>query len=71
VTVVVVTGSAGPPETHVALGTEAGLTGHDVSYANATDLHTLAAPRLHHWRGRLNALELARLEEAVRIHLGL
>jgi mRNA interferase MazF len=71
VTVVVVTGTEGPRQTHVVLGPEVGLTRYDVSYANATDLHTLARSRLHNRRGRLHSKELTRLEEAIRTYLGL
>lgn len=47
VTVAVITGTRGPAETHIALGQDAGLTGYDKNYANATDLHSIARPRLH------------------------
>jgi mRNA interferase MazF len=71
VTAVLVTGTAGPRDTHLPLGAEAGLAEYAESYANATDLHTIPKPRLHHRRGRLAAAELASLERAVRTHLGL
>jgi mRNA interferase MazF len=71
VTVAVVTGTDGPSTTHIPLGGDAGLTRYDVSYANATDLHTLATARLRRRRGRLHPAELHRLEEAVRTYLGL
>jgi mRNA interferase MazF len=71
VTVAVVTGTGGPPQTHIPLDREAGLMGYDVSYANAADLHTIDKPRLRRRRGRLHPRELTRLEEAVRIYLGL
>jgi mRNA interferase MazF len=70
-TVAVVTGTEGPASTHVRLDRDAGLTGHDVSYVNATDLHTLPKGKLRKQRGRLNQGELAAVEEAVRIYLGL
>ncbi|MGH3831085.1 MAG: type II toxin-antitoxin system PemK/MazF family toxin [Pseudonocardiaceae bacterium] len=69
VTVAVVTGTAGPPSTHVRLN--AGLTRYPESYVNATDLHTLSRTRLQQRRGRLAAGELAHLEDAVRLYLGL
>jgi mRNA interferase MazF len=50
---------------------DAGFMGYEVSYVNATDLHSIGKSRLRHRRGRLHPRELARLEEAVRIHLGL
>lgn len=69
VTVAVVTGTAGPLSTHVRL--DAGLTRYPESYVNATDLHTLSRTRLRQRRGRLAAGELAHLEDAVRLYLGL
>lgn len=71
VTVVVITGTEGPAATHLALGGEAGLTRYDVSYVNATDVHTVHKSRLRRRRGRLNPAELQRLEDAVRTYLGL
>jgi mRNA interferase MazF len=70
-TVAVITGTEGPASTHVRLDLDAGLTGHDVSYVNAADLHTLAKVTLRKQRGRLNRAELAKVEDAVRIYLGL
>jgi len=71
VTVAVVTGTAGPTPTHVPLDAEAGLTGYDVSYANATDLHSVHRGRLRRRRGRLHLAEMQRLESAIRTYLGL
>jgi mRNA interferase MazF len=71
VTVAVITSTQGPPVTHLPLAHDAGLTGYDVSYVNATDLHTVAKPQLHRRRGLLSASEMTRLEEAVRLYLGL
>ena len=71
VTAVLVTGTAGPEHTHIPLGAEAGLTDYPESYANATDLHTIPKPRLHHHRGRLAGAEMGSLERAVRTYLGL
>lgn len=71
VTVAVVTGTAGPVQTHIPVDSESGLTGRDVSYVNATDLHSIDKSRLRHRRGRLHSSELASLEEAVRLYLGL
>jgi mRNA interferase MazF len=71
VTIAVITGTPGPEPTHVPLGAEVGLTRHDVSYANATDLHTVDQGRLRNRRGRLHPAELQRLETAVRTYLGL
>lgn len=71
VTVAVITGAEGPSGTHVPIDHDAGVTGHDVSYINATDLHTVAKPRLHRRRGLLHPGEMNRLEDAIRLHLGL
>jgi mRNA interferase MazF len=71
VTVTVVTGTEGPAQTHIAVDRDSGLTGYDISYANATDLHTIDKSGLRRRRGRLNPGELTRLEEAVRLYLGL
>jgi mRNA interferase MazF len=71
VTVLVVTGTEGPSATHIALGRDAGLTKYDVSYVNVTDIHTIAQAKLTKRRGTLHPAELARLEEALRVTLGL
>ena len=71
VTVAVITGTAGPAPTHVELGPDAGLTGYQVSYANATDLHSVDRSRLRKRRGRLHPAEMRRLEGAIRTYLGL
>jgi mRNA interferase MazF len=71
VTVAVITGTAGPAPTHVELGPEAGLTRHDISYANATDLHSVDRSRLRKRRGRLHPGEMQCLEEAIRTYVGL
>lgn len=71
VTAALVTGTEGPPSTHVRLGHEAGLTEYDESYVNATDLHTIPKGKLHRQRGRLTLAEMRRLENAVRSYLGL
>jgi len=70
-TVVIVTGTEGPTATHIQLDSAAGLTRYDVSYANATDVHTVALGRLRLRRGLLHPAELMRIEEALRITLGL
>ena len=71
VTATLVTGTAGPRLTHVPIGPDAGVTGYPESYVNATDLHTIPKARFHRRRGRLAANELASVERAVRIYLGL
>lgn len=70
-TVAVITGTEGPPSTHVALDGDAGLTGYDVSYVNVTDLHTVPRGKLRKQRGRLHPAELAKVEDAIRGYLGL
>lgn len=71
VTVVLVTGTSGPERTHVPLGHESGLTRYDVSYVNATDLHSVDRSRLRRRRGLLHRTELARVEAGVALYLGL
>lgn len=70
-TVVLITGTEGPPSTHVRLDRDAGLTGHDNSYVNVTDLHTLPKSKVRKKRGLLHPGEVANVEEAVRAYLGL
>jgi mRNA interferase MazF len=71
VTVLVITGTEGPLATHIPVGPEAGLTKYEVSYVNVTDIHTIAQAKLGQRRGALHPAELARLEEALRLTLGL
>jgi mRNA interferase MazF len=71
VTVAVVTGTPGPPATHVPIGSEAGLTRYDQSFVNCSDLHTVAKPRLRRRLGLLAPGELRHVEEAIRVILGL
>nr|WP_281182201.1 type II toxin-antitoxin system PemK/MazF family toxin [Micromonospora mirobrigensis] len=71
VTVALVTGTAGPPATHVPVGREVGLTRYDQSYINCTDLHTVDKPRLRRRLGRLAPAELRHVEERIRQILGL
>lgn len=71
VTVAVITGTAGPPTTHVSVGPDSGLTRYVESFVNCTDLHTVAKPRLRHRIGLLAPAELSRVEESIRPVLGL
>lgn len=71
VTVAVVTGSAGPRTTHVPLGPDSGLTRYAESYVNCADLHTVAKPRLRRRIGLVGPTELHRIEESIRLILGL
>lgn len=68
---VLVTGTAGPRSTHIPLGADAGLTGHQESYAVATELHNVPLRALLRQRGRLSRTELLALEQAVRVAHGL
>jgi mRNA interferase MazF len=69
--VAIITGNEGPPSTHVPVDADSGLTGYDISYVNATDLHTVDKPRLHRRRGLLSPGEMTTLEDAIRLYLGL
>jgi mRNA interferase MazF len=71
VTVAVITGTPGPPVTHVPVGPDSGLTRYAESYVNCADLQTIAKPRLHRRLGLLAPAELRRVESAVRLILGL
>jgi len=71
VTVAIITGTARPTATHIPLNPEAGHTRYDISYANATDLHSVDRSRLRRYRGRLHPAELLELESAIRTYLGL
>lgn len=69
--VTVVTGTAGPDATHVPVGPESGLTRYTGSFVNCTDLHTVAKPRLRRKIGLLAPAELTRVENMIRLVLGL
>ena len=71
VTVAVVTGTAGHDTTHVPVGSESGLTEYAESSVNRTDLHTVAEPLLRRKIGLLAPTELERVEDAMRLTLGL
>ena len=71
VTVAVITGTAGPRTTHVPIGPASGLTRYAESQVNCTDLHTVAKPRLRRRLGLLSPAELTRVEENLRLILGL
>ncbi len=71
VTVVEVTGSGGPPSTHVDVGPDAGLTGRDRSWVNTTELHAIPKGKLRRHRGRLSPVELRRVSNGVRVSLDL
>jgi mRNA interferase MazF len=71
VTVVLVTGSAGPDVTHIRIGPDAGVTRYPESYVNCADLHTVDKPRLRRRLGRLAIVEMRSVESAIRRTLGL
>ena len=71
ITVAVITGTDGPVTTHVPLGPDSGLTKYAESFVNCSDLHTVAKPRLRRRLGLLAPPELARVEDSLRLILGL
>jgi mRNA interferase MazF len=71
VTVVEVTGTAGPPSTHIDVDADAGLIGRERSWVNTTELHTIPKGKLRRHRGRLSPIELRRVSNAVRVSLDL
>ncbi len=71
VTVVEITGTAGPPSTHIHVDADAGLSGRDRSWVNTTELHTIPKGKLRRHRGRLSPIELRRVSNAVRVSLDL
>ena len=71
VAVAVVTGTAGPDTTHVSVGPESGLAKYDESFVNCADLHTVAKSRLRRKIGLLAPAELRRVENAIKLILGL
>jgi mRNA interferase MazF len=71
VTVAVISRTAGPRTTHVQVGADTGLTKYAESFVNCTDLHTVAKPRLRRRIGLLAPAELGRVEDSIRLVLGL
>ena len=71
ITVVLVTGTAGPDATHVPIGPDAGVKKYPESYVNCSDLHTADKPRLRRRLGRLAPVEMRNVEAAIRQILGL
>ncbi|MCZ7415246.1 type II toxin-antitoxin system PemK/MazF family toxin [Streptomyces sp. WMMC897] len=71
VTVALITGTSGPQVTRVPIGPDAGMTTYDESDVHCADLHTLAKPRLRRKLGLLAPGELHRVEDSVRLILGL
>lgn len=71
VAVVPVTGTRGPEVTHVSLTADAGLTRYPESYADITALQPVARSRFRQRRGLLASVEIAHLEERLRVYLSL
>jgi mRNA interferase MazF len=71
VTVVLISGTAGPSVTHVAVGAEVGLTKYPESYVDCTSIHTVDKPRLRKFHGRLSSSEMNSVEKNIRVILGL
>jgi mRNA interferase MazF len=66
VSAAIVTGTPGPPTTHVALDAAAGVSKYAVSWVNSTDLHSVPLAKLRVHRGRLAVAELEALETCLR-----
>lgn len=71
VAVVPVTGTSGPPATHIQLDADAGLTRYDVSFVDITGLQPVDRRALLRLRGRLSSAELGRIAEQLSVYLGL
>lgn len=71
VTAAVITGTAGPPTTHVCLDPASGVTKYPQSWANAADLQSVPLAKLRRRRGRLAPGELDALEDCLRDSLAL
>lgn len=71
ISVIPVTGTTGPEVTHVPLGKDAGLTRYDESYADVTAVQPVARSRAVRRRRLLAPGEIARIEDRLRIYLGL
>ena len=71
VVVLPVTGTSGPPVTHIPLGADAGLTRYDESYVDITGVQAVARGRCRRRRGLLAPSEMVRIEAQLRVYLGL
>jgi mRNA interferase MazF len=71
ITVVLITGTAGPDVTHICVGPDSGVKKYPESYVNCSDLHTVGKPRLRRRLGRLAPVEMRSVERAIRQILGL
>jgi len=71
VAVVPITGTSGPSLTQIALDADAGLTRYDQSFADVTALQPVDRHDLLRLRGRLTRAEVERLQDQLRVYLGL
>lgn len=71
VTVVLITGTAGPERSHVAIGPDCGLKKYNEPYVNCTDIHTVRKSQLRRGLGLLAPTEMTAVEQRVRTVLGL
>lgn len=71
VAVIPVTGTPGPPSTHIPLERDTGLTRYDVSFADVTALQPVDRAVLVRQRGSLAPSELERLVVQLRTYLGM
>lgn len=71
VTIAEITGTEGPPSTHIEVGPAAGLTGRNRSFINATAVHTVSKGKLRRQRGRLSPADLEHLDQALKLYLDL
>ncbi len=69
VTVIPVTGTAGPKQTHIPLTADAGVTKYEQSYADITAPQPVARSRLLTRRGLLTVGELERLGRQRAVYL--
>lgn len=69
VTVVLITGTAGPRSTHVPV--DASATGRPISYVDSTTIQTVDMSNCRRRRGRLSPVSMADVEDAVALALDL
>ncbi len=69
--VIPIIGTRGPEGTHVPLTADAGFTRSPESYADVTSLQPAARGRFRRRRGLLASTEITRLEDRLRVYLGL
>jgi mRNA interferase MazF len=71
VVVLPITGTEGPPQTHIAVDADSGLTRYDQSYVDITGVQAVARGRLRRRRGLLAPSELDHVAAQLRIYLGM